>query len=566
MAPTIREHVLSRRSRRSHRENNVIDIHSLLVAPDPSRKLSKSYKTLNLLGKGGFGSVYRVQYLPTGENRAIKVLTKPKDFTELKKVLTEVELLIELDHPNIEKFFEFYENSKFICLVTELCTGGHLGTLEPDVDMDEVRLLFRDVVSAVAYCHSKGVVHRDLKFENCLLTESKGENLLRFAKVIDFGLSAVRPMDECADRWMNEAVGTLYFVAPEVIKSEDWNHHKYGSKCDMWSIGIMLFISLTDEHPFVKSAAGTDMILHQVRKAPMRTGPLDDSEVDQTVRNLLFQMLEKEPVKRISAEAALRHDFFAPRRRWGDEGRTPRTSQKSLQSMLGRICSFRQFSRFERALLTLVAHDAQAKEVEDLRAAFVTLDTARAGWLSRDGIRSALKQRGINLPAHELEAALDALDPDGDDQIQYTDWLAATLQPSALTTDKAFIEIFDFFDIHGAGVVSKADLTEILGEEAVQSLPLRLDEEQADSLTREQFHQLIKQVATSLQEQTDSKFQRSGSKRKLRTWSAWLSRQDSCPGLVTDDLAEELAGQPISPPRSKSLLPERWRVLTGVAS
>lgn len=521
VAPTIRERVLSRKKAGS----DILDIHTLLVRPDPGRSLRKTYRTVGPLGKGGFGAVYRVQYLPTGEDRAIKMVPKPKERTELSRVLTEVQALISLDHPSIEKFFEFFEDAKVICLVTELCTGGNLGELDPADDGEEdIRLLFRDVVSAVAYCHSKGVAHRDLKFENCLLTKPEGKHTRRMAKIIDFGLSAVRPSSEKQDRWMGEAVGTAYFIAPEVLKSETGGY-KYGPKCDTWSIGVMLYIVYTDQHPFARSAASAKAIIERVRRECVRTLPLDEAGVSRPCKDLIMGLLHRDVSKRLSAEAALHHEYFrVPSTASSSNHNTPKTTPKSMRGILKQVCSFARYTRFERAILTLVAHDIQVKEVEDLRAAFISLDSSRAGWLSRDGVCAALKASGIKLNKEELETAFEALDPDGDDKVQYTDWLAATIRPATLTSERAMKEIFDFFDIHGVGKVNRADIAEVLGEEVLGTdLPLGVTLDSNGDISWEQFQGLLTQVARNLQVQVDAAL---SSKEHLSRRS-WLLRKIS---------------------------------------
>mmetsp|Transcript_25225 Transcript_25225/g.64105 ORF Transcript_25225/g.64105 Transcript_25225/m.64105 type:complete len:547 (+) Transcript_25225:66-1706(+) len=503
VGPMIKEQV------RSRKPSNALDIHTLMLCQDPGRSFTKVYKTTELLGRGGFGSVFRARHLPTGEDRAIKVVPKPRSGLELRRLLTEVELLIQLDHVNIEKFYEFFEDQKLLCLVTELCTGGNLGELDPTVDdWQEIRVLFRDVMSAVAYCHSEGVAHRDLKFENCLLTEPESARR-RTAKVIDFGLSAIRPMGDTSERWMNEAVGTIFFVAPEVLKS-DLGWSKYGPECDMWSIGVMLFIVLTDQHPFAQSAASTANVVQRIRRSALRVSPLEEAGVDPVIQDLIVRLLCKDPTKRLQARAALDHEWFQN----GPVTPTAREStQIQMRTILNRVRSFAHFSRFERAVLTLVAHEAHNKEVEDLREAFNSLDRARQGWLTRDDFRSAVAARGFVISQEELAHLCDAIDPDGDDKIQYTDWLAATIKPAALTSDRAIGELFNFFDIHSEGIVSRPDLVQVLGEEMANEVLANTQTDEQGNLTRDQFRTLMLDVARHLQTQD---------RRVSRSYRNWL--------------------------------------------
>jgi len=497
VAPVIRERILKRKKIAA----DVLDIHSLLVHLDPERNLANSYKSLGPLGTGGFGSVYRVQYIPTGEERAIKMIPKSKDPTDFARVLTEVETLARLDHPNIEKFFGYSEGPRNIFLVTELCSGGNFGDLDPAEDSsEEIRLLFQDLVAAVCYCHSEGVTHRDLKFDNCLLTKREGK-YRRTAKVIDFGLSHIsRP--EAKFEHMRDAVGTSYFIAPEVISSTDSLCPRYGPNCDMWSIGVMLYIVYTDQHPFARSAVGQEEIIARIRHDPVRISPLERAGVEGHLKDLILAFLAKDPNRRLGAGEALAHAFFTgPPHDMSPGGvGTPKSSAKRMASLLGRVCSFAHFSRFERAVLTIVAHDAQQKEIRDLERAFNCLDGGKAGWLTRQGVCQALHLTGIRLSDQEVQTVLEALDPDGDDKIMYTDWLAATIQPSSITSERAMRELWDFFDIHSVGKVFLADVAEVLGEDLVTSdLPEVLHADPDGEISWECFQKLLAHIAANLQ-------------------------------------------------------------------
>ena len=151
----------------------------------------------------------------------------------------EIDILKNLDHPNILRLYEVFEDAKNIYLVTELCNGGELF----DEIVSRTRFGERDaanvikqLISAISYCHSKKVCHRDLKPENILIDNKESLTI----KLIDFGTSQ-RFEDE---EKMELVLGTAYYIAPEVLKGE------YDEKCDVWSIGVILYILLSGEPPF----------------------------------------------------------------------------------------------------------------------------------------------------------------------------------------------------------------------------------------------------------------------------------------------------------------------------
>ena len=198
-------------------------------------KLEDKYEILKEIGSGGFSRCFQVKNKTTGLLFACKELAK-KNLSDYEGLMREVNLMIKLDHPNIIKLYEVYENDKSIYLIMELCTGGELfdrivDNTENGVQFTEKQAanLFRQMMSAINYCHKNGIVHRDLKPEN-LLYLNKEENSP--IKVIDFGMS--KRFDSA--HFMSEKVGTAYYISPEVLQG------KYDEKCDIWSAGVILYI------------------------------------------------------------------------------------------------------------------------------------------------------------------------------------------------------------------------------------------------------------------------------------------------------------------------------------
>lgn len=153
--------------------------------------------------------------------------------------------MIQIDHPNIIKLYEVYEDSRYVYLIMEECTGGELfdRIYERIVNKNlytekEAAAIFRQYMSAVCHCHSQKICHRDLKPENLLFLNKSPDSPL---KVIDFGLSKI--FTESNHR-MSTKVGTAYYVSPEVLQGN------YDEKCDIWSSGVILYILLTGEPPF----------------------------------------------------------------------------------------------------------------------------------------------------------------------------------------------------------------------------------------------------------------------------------------------------------------------------
>ena len=201
--------------------------------------ITQYYEVLKKIGEGVSAKVYKVKEKSTGEIKALKQVEKSK-LPDVKYFETEIKLLSLLDHPNIVRLFEVFEDDKNFYLIMELCNGGNLVSRMKDNKYKEkaAAVLMEQIVSAIAYCHEKGICHRDLKPQNVLFCDESPNSPV---KVVDFGIgkifdpSLANLQDELKEekpafKKMDSQRGTIYFMSPEIIKGS------YSEKCDIWSL------------------------------------------------------------------------------------------------------------------------------------------------------------------------------------------------------------------------------------------------------------------------------------------------------------------------------------------
>lgn len=156
---------------------------------NPNRKIEDYYDmSEKVLGKGTYGTVYLAKVKGSNTNRAVKVIQKDK-VNNAERFKCEVDIMKTLDHPNILRMYDFFEDKKNVYLVLEICEGGELFDRIVDnkyFEEEQGRGIFRQIIKAINYCHANGVCHRDLKPENFLFMSKTDEKCL---KLIDFGLS-----------------------------------------------------------------------------------------------------------------------------------------------------------------------------------------------------------------------------------------------------------------------------------------------------------------------------------------------------------------------------------------
>ena len=199
------------------------------------------YELKEKLGEGAYGSVFKVQQKFTNYLRVVKAIKK-KNF-DSAKFFNEIELLKALDHPNIIKLFDCYQDKSYYYMVEEYCSGDDLfDYIQKEKFFTERKAgaIFNQLLSAVNHLHKKRIVHRDLKPENIVLIEAKNKDV--FIKLIDFGTSITIKRKN-----LTQELGTIYYIAPKVFMNS------YNEKADIWSCGTILYTMLSGHPPFCRN-------------------------------------------------------------------------------------------------------------------------------------------------------------------------------------------------------------------------------------------------------------------------------------------------------------------------
>ncbi|KAJ3102992.1 hypothetical protein HDU97_010430 [Phlyctochytrium planicorne] len=200
------------------------------------------YKVDHTIGEGCFSRVKLGTHFPTNLKVAIKCIDKlaiTKAVGTAERILREILVLKHIHHPNITRLLEVVEQPNYIYLILEYEAGGELFDYivkNEKVDEDKARIFFRQMVSAIQYCHAHCIAHRDLKPENILL-DAKGN-----IKLIDFGLANVMRPDESLETFC----GSASYAAPEMLSRKPYK----GNEADIWSLGVILYVMLSGQPPF----------------------------------------------------------------------------------------------------------------------------------------------------------------------------------------------------------------------------------------------------------------------------------------------------------------------------
>uniref|UniRef100_A0A8C8XCN5 Maternal embryonic leucine zipper kinase n=1 Tax=Panthera leo TaxID=9689 RepID=A0A8C8XCN5_PANLE len=258
-------------------------------------ELLKYYELYETVGTGGFAKVKLACHILTGEMVAIKIMDKNALGSDLPRIKTEIEALKNLRHQHICQLYHVLETANKIFMVLEYCPGGELFDYiisQDRLSEEETRVVFRQIVSAVAYVHSQGYAHRDLKPENLLFDE------YHKLKLIDFGLCA-KPKGN-KDYHLQTCCGSLAYAAPELIQGKSY----LGSEADVWSMGILLYVLMCGFLPF-----DDDNVMALYKKITRGKYEVPKWLSSSSVL-LLQQMLQVDPKKRISVKNLLSHPWI----------------------------------------------------------------------------------------------------------------------------------------------------------------------------------------------------------------------------------------------------------------
>jgi len=422
-----------------------------------------------ILGSGVSGLVRKVIHRKTGVEYAVKSLDLGLVETKegLEQLREEIFIMCQLDHPNIVRLEEVYESHSEIYLVQELCVGGELFDRlddQPDYHYTETECarLIKQMLCAVRYLHSKGIIHRDLKLENFLFSSNAPDSEL---KMIDFGLSKHFRYGEV----QHEAVGTPYTVAPEVIRGQ------YDERCDIWAIGVIAFLLFSGDPPF--GGCGGPETLMVVRQNILNGEfEFEPAEIWDLVSDLgkvfVKDLLVTDPEKRPTARDAQKHSWLKVQASRCSKGN--RQDNVLNPNVVKALIGFKEFSDMRKLLSEVLSFTLLPDQIKDLRKEFEIMDTDGTGEITLDNLKEVLVSNAEagSLGALTEEEVVDIFNAMRVNKMETTihwhEFIAAGLTQCRVD-DRNLRLAFDRLDSDHKGYITLNDIVNLVGSDNIET-------------------------------------------------------------------------------------------------
>lgn len=312
--------------------------------------INSIYEIGEKLGEGGYSTVKKGTHIQTKEKVAIKICNREGISKEDEQALRdEVQILKELDHPNVISCRDFFEEKDKFYVVLELVEGGEL--FDKIVEKSfynekEARDLVKLLLNTLKYLHDKKIVHRDLKPENLLLKSKKD---VSHVKLADFGFAVKTTGPES----VKDKCGTPGYIAPEILK----NNAGYGVQADMWSFGVIFFILLGGYPPFHDD--NQKKLFRKILKADFQFHPDYWKGVSDDAKDLIQNLLIVDPYKRLTVDQALQHKWILK-----DD---VDLAKNNLDAQLAQLKKYQKLAPWRKATNAIIAVNIMKRAIASLK-------------------------------------------------------------------------------------------------------------------------------------------------------------------------------------------------------
>jgi calcium-dependent protein kinase len=477
------------------------------------------YQVGEQLGEGGYGVVLRCLHTKTGMHRAMKIVRKAS-IIEVDKLRFEVDTHCLMEHPNVAKLFEYFEDDQSFCLIMELCEGPELFDRicanEGSFTATDTASWIDQMARGLHYCHSRNIIHRDVKPENFLFSSTDDASSL---KLIDFGISrkyVVGSNNFSAD------TGTVWYQSPEMFMGQ------FEAKSDVWGLGCILFILLVGYPPFPQRYGTCQS---RIMAGEWYAAPEDWEKLDPDAQELVKLMPCVDAGERISMDQVFQHRFVTKHFSAPDVAEGAKWMATQQFKFVSKVKHFAAMSKFSRAALNMFARIVD-EEDEELQRLWKLLDVE-----SRGEIPYAKLSGFLPILPPGFQEKCEKADISKDGVLTYTEFRATMLDASAVRSRQHCEAAFQAFA--NGDHIDNRSLANALGGNLEEDVCTRMIEEAGGEDGQLDFDGFVRAISAALSENP-----RAG----RSTYDASQSRQS-----LDGNLTVPQHDQSILPRRSKTM-------------
>ncbi|CAG9311417.1 unnamed protein product [Blepharisma stoltei] len=407
------------------------------------------YEFIKVIGYGQFGTVREAIKMlnakpleisneaARGKHYAVKSISKDRVLKETESLRRELEILQIVDHPNIIKMYEIYEDKKYIHIVMELCTGGDLFDyllLKGTLNEMEVATIMKKLMLGVKHLHRLNVCHRDLKPENFMLSHAGPDAEI---KIIDFGMSI-----KFTNNQMSTMVGTPYYLAPEMM------HETYGKECDYWSLGVIMYFLLVGKHPFI--GVNVNDVFMRISRGHFSFSHPKWANISSEAKDLISRLLVLDPAQRYNMSQALMHPWF--------QRFMVNQPEPVNLNIFNSLKNYKARGKLWQETMKLVVKNLSEEQISELHNAFMSLDSANQGYITAIDIEQAMIRQGHEIFLDDFHNMIRNIDYIGKGKLNYTEFIVAVLDRKKILNEEIIWDVFKKFDLNNEEKIGVKEL------------------------------------------------------------------------------------------------------------
>lgn len=417
-----------------------------VIISNIGRKIDDIYTPIKLLGEGSYGKVWLVKHDKLGKEFALKIIKRKKSIDN--KVENEIKILTKMDHPFILKIIEFHATQSEYHIITDYCPNGDLYdeiNLRKKFSEREAAFILYQILLAIRYCHKMGIVHRDIKPENIMIDKKEPSGLIR-VKLIDFGVAKIFNKNTSNKTF----AGSNIYMAPEIFRAD------YDESCDIWSIGMILYILLIGVPPF--HGKNENEITIAIKKGKYDTLSKEYISLSENAKDLINKLLKYNPKERITAKEALRHPWFNT----DDVKNIDYLDVEIIRELMINLEKYKSENIIKCSVLAYLVHiNSNIKEYIEASKLFNSLDLNHDGKLDKDELKKGyIKYFNLSeiQAMNKVNYIFQHIDTDKNNLLSSEEFIRGCINPDIFYSSNYLKTAFNYFNKKQDGKISITEL------------------------------------------------------------------------------------------------------------